>query len=79
MKPMTACVSPSAPLLRPHRSLFSSRRAIRLALFLTDFLLTSLSAMRAAISLWQVEHVRAFAGGAVSSSVRHLRIADRIV
>ena len=79
MKPMTACVSPSAPLLRPHRSLFSSRRAIRLALFLTEILLTSLSAMRAAISLWQVEHVRAFAGGAVSSSVRHLRIADRIV
>ena len=43
MKPMTACVSPSAPLLRPHRSLFSSRRAIRLALFLTEILLTSLS------------------------------------
>ena len=82
MKPMTACVSPSAPLLRPHRSLFSSRRAIRLALFLSrdplDFP-RRLSAMRAAISLWQVEHVRAFAGGAVSSSVRHLRIADRIV
>ena len=81
MKPMTACVSPSAPLLRPHRSLFSSRRAIRLALFLKDPLdfPRRLSAMRAAISLWQVEHVRAFAGGAVSSSVRHLRIADRIV
>ena len=79
MKPMTACVSPSAPLLRPHRSLFSSRRAIRLALFLKDPLDWRLSAMRAAISLWQVEHVRAFAGGAVSSSVRHLRIADRIV
>ena len=83
MKPMTACVSPSAPLLRPHRSLFSSRRAIRLALFLKDPLdfprPRRLSAMRAAISLWQVEHVRAFAGGAVSSSVRHLRVADRIV